>query len=287
MVSLSHADPLAELRVKLPSQINGWTAAKDRFFDNKTIFSYINGAGEVYRAYNLQQCLSRRFSKPNQPAIILDIFDMGSAQDAFGVFTHDTEGEILNVGQDARYRPGWLSFWQYRYFVSIYMEEESTAAEKAVKELGRQVAARIGIKGSRPRILTQLPSMGLVAGSIRYLHHPVVLNYHYYLADENILNLKPHTDAVLAAYSHDTDQARLLIVAYPDPQTAEIALSGFLRHYLPDADPSGTTLLENGKWAAALTNRQMLAIVLEADTRSLAETLLQSISTTKTRRHKE
>jgi hypothetical protein len=277
MVSLSHADPLTELRLKLPSQINGWTAAKDRFFDNKTIFSYINGAGEVYRAYNLQQCLSRRFSNPNQPVIILDIFDMGSAQDAFGVFTHDTEGEVLDVGQDARYRPGWLSFWQHRYFVSIYMEEESTAAENAVKELGRQVATRIGIKGSRPRILTQLPRKGMVTGSIRYLHHPVVLNYHYYLADENILYLTPQTDAVLAAYRHDNGQARLLIVAYPDSQTAEKALSSFLRHYLPDADPSGTALLENGQWAAALTNRQMLAIVLEADTRSLAETLLQSV----------
>jgi hypothetical protein len=277
MLPLSHAYSLAELRVKLPSQIDGWTAAKDRLFDNKTIFSYINGAGEVYRAYNLRQCLSRRFSKPNQPAIILDIFDMGSAPDAFGVFTHDTEGEVLDVGQDARYRPGWLSFWQHRFFVSIYMEEESTAAEKAVKELGRQVATRIGIKGRRPPILTQLPRKGLVTGSIRYLHHPVVLNYHYYVADENILNLTPHTDAVLAAYRHDKGQARLLIVAYPDSQTAEKALSGFLRHYLPDADRSGTALLENGKWAAALTIGQMLAIVLEADTRSLAENLLQSV----------
>jgi hypothetical protein len=157
------------------------------------------------------------------------------------------------------------------------MEEESTAAENAVKELGRQVATRIGIKGRRPRLLTQLPRKGLAVGSIRYLHHPVVLNYHYYLADENILNLTPHTDVVLAAYRRDEGRARLLLVAYADSQTAEKALSSFLRHYLPDADPGGTALMENGRWAAALTNGQMLAIVLEADTRPLAETLLQAV----------
>jgi hypothetical protein len=270
------ADTVETLRRSLPKQINAWTAAsEDRIFDEKTIFSYINGAAEVYKAYNMRQCLSRRYTSTTGPAIVLDIFDMGSPEDAFGVFTHDTDGEPVAVGQDARYRPGWLSFWKHKFFISIYMEEETPAAEKAVMELGKQVAAVIKEDGEKPKILKQLPKEGLQTRDIRYLHHPVVLNYHYYLADENILNISPETDAVLAEYQWGKENALLLLVKYPDSETAEKSLKGFFNYYLPDADKSGTSKLEDGKWASAIKHKALLIIVLEADSRKNALRLLK------------
>ena len=140
----------------------------------------------------MQRCLSRRYAAPNRPVIILDIFDMGSSQDAFGVFTHDTDGEAIDVGQNARLRPGWLSFWKFRFFVSIYAEEETEATDMAVRELSKQVAVAIPKEGEKPEILSRLPGEGLQNGSIRYLHHPILLNYNYYLSDENILNIFSH-----------------------------------------------------------------------------------------------
>jgi hypothetical protein len=200
---------------------------------------------------------------------------MGRSEDAFGVFTHDTDGERLDIGQDARYRPGWLSFWQNRFFVSVYLEEESPAAERAVKQLGKQVAAAAGKPGKRPSILRKLPPAGMDTGSIRYLYHPIVLNYHYYLFDENILLLSPSTAAALASYRRSGEQARLLVISYPQPQTARESLTGFRRHYLPDADGSGVARLENGKWSAVRLQGRLMAIVLEADSRPLAENLLK------------
>ena len=275
MPQTPHAESLETLRTGLPKKIMAWTAeADDRIFDEKNIFSYINGGAEVYKAYNMRQCLSRRYNNPNGPAIVLDIFDMGTSEDAFGVFTHDTDGKVLDVGQDSRFRPGWLSFWKNRFFVSIYTEEETAAAEKAVKELGRQVSAQIKMPGPRPGILSHLPREGLQSENIRYLHHPVVLNYHYYLSDENILNIASDTDAVLANYRSAKEEALLLLVKYPDPVRAEKALESFFRHYLPDADRTGAAVLENGKWTAVKVKERLLAIVLEADSRNVAESLL-------------
>ena len=88
------------------------------------------GMAEVYKAYNMRQCLSRRYIIDNGPDIVLDVFDMRTPGDAFGVFTHYTDGEPVQIGQSALYRPGWLSFWKHRFFVSIYMEEETGAAGK-------------------------------------------------------------------------------------------------------------------------------------------------------------
>jgi hypothetical protein len=276
--AMAQTASVSELQSRLPIRIDGWQAAgEDRTFDEQTIFGYIDGAGEVYRAYNMQACLSRRYEKKGEPAIILDVFDMGRSEDAFGVFTHDTDGDRLDIGQDARYRPGWLSFWQNRFFVSVYQEEESPAAEQAVLQLGKQVAAGAGKAGKRPSILRLLPPAGLDTGSIRYLYHPVVLNYHYYLFDENILLLSPSTDAALALYRRSGEQARLLVVSYPQSQTARESVTGFRRHYLPDADDGGVARLENGKWSAVRLQGRLLAIVLEADSRPLAEKLLKEV----------
>jgi hypothetical protein len=278
MKNQSYADSLEALQSTLPDQINGWKMnPKDRFFDNVTIFDYIDGAGEVYRAYNMRRCLSRHYDKKNGPSIVMDIFDMGSSEDAFGVFTHDQDGESLNIGQDALYRPGWLSFWKDRFFVSIYAEEETAASQETVRDLGKVTASLIKKPGSTPRILLCLPSEDLQPRSIRYLHHHIVLNYHFYLADDNILNLEPQTHAVLSRYKRGKESARLLLVMYPDEEKAKKALTSFLKNYLPEAERQGIALLENGKWCAAKLKGRLLAIILEADSQQFAKSLLTRV----------
>ncbi len=279
MTPTAAADSLTKLQARLPQQINGWKAdPEDHIFDTTTIFSYINGAAEIYKAYNMRQCLARRYSTPGGPAIVIDIFEMGSSEDAYGVFTHDLDGEVIDVGQDARLRPGWLSFWKHRFFVSIYMEEETTAAQKTVRELGRRVAGQIPATGTKPRILSLLPPEGLASQTIRYMHHPTVLNYHFYIADENILNISHRTDALLASYHRGGQKATLLLVLYPNREIALKSLSSFLKHYLPEADKTGAVLLENGKWSAVQLKERLLVVVLESQSRKFAENLLKTVS---------
>ena len=252
MTQDTQANSLTQLQPDLPREINGWNAVpEDRIFDKSTIFSYINGGAEVYKAYNMQGCLARRYTSPGGPAIMLDIFDMGSPQNAFGVFTHDTDGQVAAIGQDGRLRPGWLSFWKYRFFVSVYAEEDTRASQKAINALAEQVAGAIQGQGAKPGLLSRLPAKGLQSENIRYLHHPILLNYHYYISDENIFQISDDTDVTLASYQIRGQNAILMLVEYPESRKAAESRQRFLRFYLPDADSSGMALLENGKWAAS------------------------------------
>lgn len=274
----SHAITLEQLRSGLPEKIMAWSrAGHDNIYTPQTIFDYIDGGAEVYRAYNMRHCLSRRYTAAQRPAIVLDVFDMGTSQDAYGVFTHDPAGEVVALGQDGRLRPGWANFWKDRFFVSIYAEEETKAAQKAVQTLGEKVDALIAARGARPEIIKRLPPQGLQTTSVRYLHHPVILNYHYYLSDENLLKLSADTEAVLAGYARADGRALILLVSYPDKNAAGSASANFSRHYLADADKDGMVLLENQKWAAAKIIGQVLVVVLEADSRRLAASLLQAV----------
>ncbi len=276
MLSSAYASPIESLRRALPERIEAWErGGEDRFYDNQTIFEYIDGAGEVYRAYNMKSCLSRRYVTPKGPAIILDIFDMGTSNDAFGVFTHDQDGEPLDVGQGALYRAGWLSFWKGPFFVSIYAEEETEATRKAIRELAGTIALLIKVEGPRPGILSYLPAEGLQPKSIRYFHDHHVLNFHYYLSDENILNLGPQSNATLAEYRMDHGSARLLLALYPDSEKAAKAYQSLYQTYLHDADAKGVARLEDGKWSGAAMKGMLVVLVLEADSRELVEGLLK------------
>ena len=277
IIQKSYADSFKMLHEALPEYIDGWAAEpRDRIFDDKTIFDYINGTGEVYRAYNMLKCLSRRYINPNGPPIVLDIFHMGSSEDAFGVFTHNQDGEVIQIGQGGLYQHGWLRFWKDRFFVSIYAEEETAVAQRSVKGLGKAVASLITVQGSKPGILKLLPLEGLQPRSLRYLHNHVVLNYHFYLSNENILSLGPNTDAVLAEYQRDEDFARLLLVLYPNKRESTKSYTCLLRHYLPEANAKGeVVLLENGKWSGVIVKGKLLAAIFDAHSRGLAEELLK------------
>ena len=113
--------PLDAMGDRLPERVGDWVAADAPIrYDTESIFGYIDGHAEVYLAYGMRGCLARRFSGPEDEAdLVLDVFEMASPADAFGVFTHDQDGEPAGVGQDSLLRYGWLSFWKGRFFVSI------------------------------------------------------------------------------------------------------------------------------------------------------------------------
>ncbi len=278
MPPMSNAGSLEELQKVLPENVLNWSKAEqDHFYDSQTIFDYIDGAGEVYRAYNMQRCLSRHYVAPEGPPIILDVFEMASSYDAFGVFTHDPDGDQLAIGQGAVYRSGWLGFWKDHFFVSLYADEETEAAKQALLELAAKIAAGVKKEGPKPQMLSRLPRKGLQAASLRYFHDHPVLNRHYFISTENILHLGGRTEAVLAAYQLKEGTALILLVHYPDAEKAREAESGFLKHYLPDADASGIAKLENNKWCGASVKGFLLAVVLEADSREIARDLLGAL----------
>jgi hypothetical protein len=274
------AEALGEIRRGLPERVQTWTkTGEDALYDERTIFDYINGAAEVYRAYNMQGCLSRRYETPDGQAVILDIFDMGSSEDAYGVFTNDQDGKELDLGQGAFYRSGWLSMWKDRFFISLYGEQDTEATFAAVRSLAEAVSQLIEVEGQKPGILSNLPSEGILPRSVRFFHDHMVLNRHYYLAGENILNLGASTGGVLASYKRKEGSARLLILEYPDSERAKSAHAAFLTHYIPDANVSGVALVEEDTWCAARVHGKFIAIVLECRDPDLARELLGEVGT--------
>ena len=269
--------PMSEL---VPKEMNGWKAeGQDDIYNRKTLYDYIDGGAEVYLAYGFREALARRLTKPDQPAITVDLFDMGCSEDAYGIFSFERESGDVGIGRDSEYAAGLLRFWKGVFFVSVLADRETLTSRQTVMELGKEIAQRIEDCGARPRMLSFLPSEQLIATSVCYFHKKSGLDYHYFLADENILRLGERTNAVLARYGTGDTKTRVLLVEYPNVRRAQAAFDSFVDGYIPEAKGEGSAQTENGKWVAARLKGPFVVVVLEGHERKEAESLASVVVT--------
>jgi hypothetical protein len=253
--------------ISWPAASEGWRwDGKEEIYETRAIFDYIDGAGEVYLAYNFKNLTVRQFEKKGHPLIIAELYDMGSPNDAYGIFSLERQDEEAGIGQGSEFGGGLLRFWKGRYFVSVYADGEGPEAGQAVLGLGRAMADAIRATDPAPRLIRALPDgkMGLVEKSIRYLHSHILLNQRFFIATRNILNLTPRTEAVLAQYLHAGKKIHLLLVRYPDAKEAAAALQGFKAAYMPEASAKGVLQTEEGKWTSAGRVNEFVLIVFGA-----------------------
>ncbi len=262
----------------LPEAVAGWQAGEDAIYDAESIFDYIDGHAEVYLAYGMERCLARRYRGPEgEPDIVLDVFELPSSEAAFGVFTHEPDGEPVELGQGGLEQAGWLRFWKGRFFVSLYPEGESRRAVEVAREVASAVADSITRRGSRPPLVEALPAEGLDRRSIRWVMSPEVLGTALELAERDPYQVGPESPAVLAHYRRDGASAVLVVVEHPD--AAEAERSGARLASLRGTDSADGTprAAADGSWWAATVHGRYVVAVTAADAPSLAGELLREM----------
>ncbi|MDP3017874.1 MAG: hypothetical protein Q8N70_12495, partial [Deltaproteobacteria bacterium] len=270
----------AEMKRLLPLKVEDYKAdGKDELYDRNTAFRYMDGAAELYRSYAFKLLLVRRYLKAGHPSLLVELFDMGSSEDAFGIFSYQIEEEEVGIGQGSDYGGGLLRFWKGNYFANVFAERETPATRKDILTLGEAIVKNIKKEGSKPKLIQFLPEEGLSQGTIHYFHLHQVLNHHYFISHENILNLGARTNAILATYPSPGEKGKtfLLLIQYPDQKQAEKAFQSFLKAYMPEAPSSKTVKTENGKWTSAKIHRQYILVVFDAPSVEKTEELIRAV----------
>jgi hypothetical protein len=267
----------ARMSAFIPRTAGAWLSEADEVFGPETVSQHLDGSGEIFLSYNIKLLISRRFHKDGRPDIAVDLFDMSTPADAFGLFTYDLDGDDASIGQGSNYRAGLLTFWKDRYFCSVSTEEETPETKAAVLELGRAITAAIPDEGPTPKLLSYLPPEGLENGRVRYFHDFAVLNHHFFVADKDILLLEGTASAVLAPYVAESGRSYLLVVAYPDEDKAVQAFESFRRNYMPDDRKSGVARTEDRKRTASARAGAVVIVVLSAPSDQFAMSQLAAV----------
>jgi len=279
-LSFSAGGAVDDIGRSVPRTIGSWQASgKDQVYDRKTLYDYMDGGAEVYLAFDFRQVWARKYAGPGGGELSLDIYDMGSPEEAYGILSCDREDPGAGIGQDSTYGFGLLRFRQGRFFVSVMTVDESEASGKAVLEVGRAAAKALGPPGPVPDMVGFLPRESLRPDRTSYFHANVNLNNRYFIASENILGLDRSTDCVFAEYEAGSDKPGcLLLVRYPGEERAVAARRSFLSSYAPEAGPEGLVQTENKKWVSAGLRGRYLIIIFESPSPDWARRLGSSVN---------
>jgi hypothetical protein len=259
----------------LPQQIDGWTRGDSvATYDRQTIFDYIDGAGEVYRSYAFDQVTVVTYTDAQGRAVTVELFDMGNPSDAYGVFSYAREREDTGIGGGYEQRGSVLCFWQDRFYVCVAFEPGTAGVDQDLIDIARAISAGLPTASERPNLVRLLPTDGLMPFSERFFHLHQTLNYHYYVARENLLNLNLGTNAVLARYQ--PGGAYLLIVSYENESAAAGAWLSFRQGYLPGSEPSRAVRTENGRFVSLQNYSRFVVVVFDAESAAQADQLVQA-----------
>ena len=291
--------------VNPPETVNGWTKSNSsRIVLPKNIFEYMNGGGELYLAYRFDHLSVHHYEAKGQDKILVEIYQMKTADDAFGLLSLDWGGEPLiftpSAGKRldpvtaqaprAFYGSGLLRMWSGTLYTRIMAYRETPEARETVISLGKTIAADRS-KSPPPEILTVFP--GTVAKNwklrndrISFFRSHLVFNSIYFLSFKNILDLDHSTEAVTAPYENSPKPAKkiqTLIIKYPSPINAKKAVNHFHDAYLSEhAKPSehGRIFIVNIEdgWLGYQLSEKCLTIVFEAPDRKTAREIVETVS---------
>lgn len=147
-------------------------AAEPEYYFPETLFDYINGGAELFLAYGFVELMVTQFIEEGNPAhrVTLEIYNMGSVENAFGVSKAEQGGDhyTLPGGAEGRLGSGMLQFYKNSFYVNIFLPPTSTAFPAVAAEIGKTIEGRIKGRFSRPAFFNLLPLPDRRAGSEQY-----------------------------------------------------------------------------------------------------------------------
>jgi hypothetical protein len=268
---------LQELAQGLPEVIDNWSKSSVfAEYDSDNLYTYINGGAELYISFQFINLVSLSYRNEEDEEIQIDIFDMGSSKNAYGIFSHSRETIDDFVGADieSEYGGGLLTFWKGQYYVSILAYPETDSKKLLVRTLAGRIEAQIPGPSIKPQLVDLLPEKGLQPHSIKYFTHYTWLNTYHFFSNENLLNIDNDTEVVMAKYQVGAAKPAVMIVLqFPDEAAAITAQNTFRQTFMADAQDDFTVGVDQ-LWMGCIRDNSLLTIVVDAPDMETAEGLV-------------
>ena len=174
------------------------------------LHDYINGQAELFNQYDFVEMVTAYYvhGKDAMLSMTVDIYKMGSALDAFGIYsmTRKPDMTFTNIGEQAIVSPLNVRFWQDKYYVNIVAGSLDSSLTQLIQDVAEQVSGKLP-QTERPKLLDFLPEQGRVANSLRYIKPK-------YLGLENV-------SALEANYQRDGESGIGFVIFCKNPEAAQ------------------------------------------------------------------
>ena len=193
---------------------------------------------DLYYAYGFKRQTEVEYQAPqfgSKPLILLEIFDMETPENAFGIYNFYTYPRMKFewVGAKAMLSGGYLRFAKGKYFIQIEGYEFATGIREGMIVLAKAVAAQINDPPPDPQMLTLLPNNNKIYGSTKLFRSNWALRQIYSTLPATVPQLKDTAVGISAHYQNKpdakdwTDAQIVFIIQFPDAATAESTYTSY------------------------------------------------------------
>ncbi len=152
-------------------QIKGWTANKDVIiYRPANLWKYIDGAADQFLNYDFQILKLREFRK-NDVIVTVDIYDMGTPINAFGIYSSERpdDAKLINIGTEAVVIPPYSALMlKDRFYVKV-MIQQGELGQKDGEDILKDVAASLPGTTEFPSEIKILPQKDMIPGTVKYV----------------------------------------------------------------------------------------------------------------------
>jgi hypothetical protein len=279
------ADDLVNIADFSDNPVANWKLASPvQIYDKKTIFDYIDGAAEIYFAYDFNKVASAEY-KNEQTSIIIDVYEMLSPDSAFGIYSLNRyqDANYVNIGNEGLLTGTSLDFWKGKYYCKTYCFDQSLVYQKDVSEFANRIALKIKEPGEEPAIIKKLMPKDLIAKSAKYFTRKLGLDNIHFVADENVLELSGETKGIVADYNLSGNRYPLFIIEYPSTEKAQTAFQSYIKYLSEKSKPvaldassdNKAKMFElDGKFSFVKIDGQMLSGFWDIESLEVAKSIL-------------
>jgi hypothetical protein len=219
--------------------IPGWNISQAiQSYHRDNLYSLVDGQADSFFVYGFEQVVTQRYQNADQVNLNVEIWQLATPADAYGLFTAGRAGEPVAIGNEGDSDPGRrLAFWQNRYFVSL--SASPTVPDETLWAYAKAITSALPSGGERPLIVSLLPQANLVERSALFFHEEISVQMEVWLGGENILGLSQATNGAIARYNLGEKTARLILIEYPAADQASAALQALQASDITDLLAAG------------------------------------------------
>jgi hypothetical protein len=154
--------------VPSPPPVRSTAQEQPAFYGSSTLYQYMDGAADIFQAYDLQALFHRDF-KAGPVEFTVDIFDMGTLENAFGMYAAERSPkyDFVTIGAEGYHDEGILNFYQDRYYVKL--AGFGPGADPVLRQFAVAISERIGGDRGFPAFLSKLPEARRKPRTEKYL----------------------------------------------------------------------------------------------------------------------
>jgi hypothetical protein len=152
--------------------IKGWQIAVDKTVYGKlNLWEYINGAADLYLAYNFENLYMAEYMNKNGQSVKVEIYRHSSSENAFGIYASERMADynFVDIGVQGYIEPDALNFLTGEYYVKMISSGMTSVEPATLLGMAKEINSALGRDKKLPDVIGLFPADGKVANSENYI----------------------------------------------------------------------------------------------------------------------